>query len=345
MASQRFASMVDAIARAFGQPGKQLKESAEALYLRTPDGIVYAFFEDPSKLTGELAGRLLKSQGQDLSRLVVLSLSLLSPEAVEVLEKGRASVVAGERFLRLLEGLELTAYVEGAPGAPQATPEPEARRVLPTADRLDRTLERARMWMAWEVPAIALRFYDEAVRSKPEYVPALIGRGMALLALGSHDAAEESFEEALSHSPGDEEARIGLARVTGARGDPEGEVEELAKILKEDPRRARVRAHLVAALAPQGRWKEVRGHLDEFLTLVPQDPYFHALSSVCAEKLGDKEDAAREKRAADALGMSAELWRRLRAEFDPSSSGARARRPPVPEAPPRSSRGPSSRKT
>jgi tetratricopeptide (TPR) repeat protein len=323
MASQHFAELVDEIARAFGQGGRQLKETPDGLYLRTPDGIVYAFFEDPARLTAAVAGRLLKNQGEDLSRLVVLSLSPLSPSSIDALEEGGAAVVAGERFLRLLDGLELTRFVEGGSAAPS---EPDAeRRVLPTADRLDKTMERARLWMAWGVPAIALRFFDEAVRLKPEYVPGLLGRGMALLALGAIDPAEEAFEEALGHSPGDEEARIGLARITGARGDPEGEVEELGKLLKEDPRRLRTRAHLVAALAPQGRWKEVSAHVEEFLTLVPQDPYFHALASVCGERLGQKETAQRERRAADTLGMTPALWKSLREDLDRPVAKGRAR--------------------
>lgn len=338
MASRHFAELVDEVARAFGQGGRELKETPEALYLRTPDGIVYAFFEDPRRLTSALIERVLRGQGEDLSRLVVLSLSPLPPDAVDALERGRASLVTGERFRQLLDGLELTRFVEAGEAAKPPRDPGEERRVLPTAERLDRTLERARLWMAWGVPGIALRFYDEATRLKPEYVPALIGKGMALLALGSVDPAEECFEDALGHSPGDEEARIGLARITGARGDPEGEVEELGKLLKEDPRRTRTRAHLVAALAPQGRWKEVSSHVEEFLTLVPQDPYFHALASVCGERLGQKEAAVRERRAADTLGMTPDLWRRLREDLDlpvasargkgPSSSGARPRRAP-----------------
>ncbi len=323
MASKRFATMVDAIARAFGQEGRQLKETPEAIYLRTPDGLVYAFFEEPERLSAALVKRLVASMGEDLSRLVVLSLSPLAPESVSALEEAGSSVVAGDRFHRLLDGLELTGYAGSETATPPPDPDGE-RRVLPTADRLDQVMERGRLWMGWEVPAVALRFFDEAARMKPEFTPALLGRGLALLALGSADAAESAFERALSQNPGDEEARIGLARVTGLRGDPAGEVDELASLLKEDPGRTRVRANLVAALAPLGRWKEMNGHIEEFLRVAPQDPYFHAMSSLCFERLSDKEGAARERRAAEVLGMTPELWGELKANFARGGSGQKA---------------------
>lgn len=317
MASPHFASLVDEIARAFGAGGKQLKETPEALYLRTPDGLLYAFFEDATRLTPKLVERLVASSSEDLSRLVVLALSVPPPGVVEILSEAGASVVVGERFLQLLEGLELTGRLGDGAAAPPSPPAEGDRRVLPTADRLDRTMEKGRYWMQIRVPAIAARFFDEAVRLKPEYVPALLGKGTALLALGSADAAEEAFDDALAQAPGDEEARIGLARVTGLRGDPEGEVDELRALLKEDPARVRVRAHLVAALAPQSRWKEMQEHVEELVTLAPQEPYFHALVSVCREQQGDKTGAAREKRAADALGMTPALWTTLREGLSP----------------------------
>lgn len=300
--------MVDAVARAFGQGGRDLKETPDAIYLRTPDGLVYAFFEDPDRLAGPVVKRLVASMGKELSRLVVLSLRPVSSDSTEALEEAGASVVAGDRFLRLLDGLELSGFAESGPIPPTPPPLEEDRRVLPTAERLDQLMDRARLWMSWEVPAIALRFFDEATQMKPEYAPGLLGQGMALIELGAGDAAESIFERVLSQNPGNEEARIGLARVTGLRGDPQGEIDELTSILKEDPRRHRTRASLVAALAPMGRWKEVRGHLEEFLKVAPEDPYFHAFSSICLEHLGDKAGAAREKRAADGLGMSPELW-------------------------------------
>lgn len=315
--------MVDAIARAFGQEGRQLKETPEALYLRTPDGLLYAFFEDPSKLTTALVKRLLDSGSSDLSRLVVLALLPLEPASVKALEEAGASVVAGERFHRLLEGLELNGFVEGSTVRSSAGAAGEERRVLPTAERLDQTMERARLWMGWGVPAIALRFFEEATRLKPEFAPAWVGRGSALLALGATEEAEHAFEEALGHAPGNEEARVGLARVTGVRGDPQGELDELKSLLKGEGPHDKVRAHLLAAMVEQGRWKEAVPHVEYFLEIAPQEPYFHALSSAFAERMGDKEGAARERRAADALGIKPEEWNALREQLSGRSTSRR----------------------
>lgn len=330
MASKRFASMVDAIARAFGQQGRELKETSEAIYLRTPDGLVYAFFEDPQKLSPALVKRLVSSMGEDLSRLVVLGLLPLAPSSVEALEDAGASVVSGDRFHRLLEGLELTGY--GEPSAPLPKAEENAdRRVLPTADRLDQLMERGRTWMGWEVPAIALRFFDEAARMKPEYVPALLGAGGALVSLGAADAAESTFERVLSQSPGHLEARIGLARVTGLRGDLDGEVDELSALLKEAPGSTNTRAHLMAALVPLGRWKDLLSQVEAFLQVAPEEPYFHALGSVCFEQLKDKESALRERRAAEVLGMTPQMWSDLRENLEtsegPDAEGRKGARP------------------
>ncbi|MDE1820370.1 MAG: tetratricopeptide repeat protein [Euryarchaeota archaeon] len=336
MASRRFATLVDAVARAFGQEGNQLKETPEAIYLRSSDGLVYAFFEEAQRLSPALIKKLVASMGEDMSRLVVLSLGPLPPDSMALFEQAGSSVVAGDRFQRLLEGLELSGYGDLSGPSPPVREE-TPRRVLPTADRLDQLMERGRLWMGWDVPAIALRFFDEATRLKPEFAPALLGRGMALIALGAADSAESSFERVLSQSPGDEEARVGLARVTGLRGDPEGEVDELLALLKENPGRSRVRAHLLAALAPLGRWKEMRSHVDEFLRVVPQDPYLHALNALCLERLSDKDGAVRERRAAEVLGMTPQLWQRLRASVEPAATAPRGAKGPKGDARARSS--------
>ena len=52
--------------------------------------------------------------------------------------------------------------------------------------------------LARKDPKAAVSHFDNAVVMNPRYVPALVGRGEALLALGSRDQALQSFEAAIA---------------------------------------------------------------------------------------------------------------------------------------------------
>jgi 3-deoxy-manno-octulosonate cytidylyltransferase (CMP-KDO synthetase) len=87
--------------------------------------------------------------------------------------------------------------------------------------------------------AEALGELDQALRVKPDWVPALNARGRALLAEGRVDPAIAAFERAIILSPTDAVARVGMARALLARGDREGAREQVTILRRLDPPLAR----------------------------------------------------------------------------------------------------------
>ncbi|EQD34923.1 hypothetical protein B2A_12611, partial [mine drainage metagenome] len=160
----------------------------------------------------------------------------------EVVRRG-GTLVDGPRFHELVRQLGLGTYLGDEP---RAIPTPE-RRLLPSAQMLDVALARARTWLDWGVPALALRFFCQALALKPEFAPARTGVGRSLLALGLVTDAERAFDEVLAAHPDDLEARLGKAAAAGAQARPRDEIEMYRALLAEDQARLEVRAHLVAA--------------------------------------------------------------------------------------------------
>lgn len=63
----------------------------------------------------------------------------------------------------------------------------------------------------------AIAQIEQALRVKPDWVPALDALGRALLTDGRLDRAQAAFERALTINPGDPIGRLGLAHVARAR--------------------------------------------------------------------------------------------------------------------------------
>jgi predicted Zn-dependent protease len=182
----------------------------------------------------------------------------------------------------------------------------EQRRLLPSAQQLDDVIQRARTWLGWGVPALALRFYRQAAELKPEFVPARIGVGRSLLALGLADDADRVFAEVLAVHPDDLDARMGRAAVLGAKADPTREVEVYRTLLAEDAARTEVRAHLVAALVDLGDWRSARVELEAMLSRTPEDPQLRFLHAVSLTKTGETRLGGEERAEARRLGLTYE---------------------------------------
>lgn len=297
-----FAILVDRLAESFGQEARRVKKADGATYLLTPDGFLYAFFESPSTLTTESTKGLLDKFPEAARHLVVLCPLAFSPEVRRALEGHGASVVCGERFHHLLENLDLVWMLGEEPPRPPTAP--PSRSGLPTAELLDTIMSRAQTWIDWGVPAIALRFLDQALALKPEYRSALVAQGIARLALGLTAAARESFETALRIDPTDLPARLGLARVLGAEGKVAQEISALRALLAEENSPSSVRAHLIAAQVSAEKWSDAIPEIQALIELVPEEARFHALLAYALEKKGDVTAARREERAALSLGMT-----------------------------------------
>ncbi len=299
MATAPFVQLAGDLVSAMGQELGAAKPIDEGLLLTTGDGFLFAFLEDPMKVSLETVRRLGGGGDGLTPRVVVLTpgrLPLLISQ--EVVRRG-GTVVEGPRFAELARQLGLASQLGEEPrAAPRGRP-----RLLPSAQQLDDVMHRAQTWLDWGVPALALRFYRQAGNLKPEFLPARIGIGRSLLALGLSDDADRQFDEVLAVRPEDVEARLGKAAVLGAKSQPKREVEVYRELLSEDEARTEVRAHLVAALVDLGDWPSARVEIEAMLSRTPEDPQLRFLHSVALTRTGRADLGEEEREEARRLGL------------------------------------------
>ncbi len=308
MTASGFADLVGRLMAAMGQRMDAVREVPEGLLLKTGDGFLFAFLADPAIVSLATIQNLHKEVGNQPARLVVLTPGRL-PLALsaEVLREHGTLVEAG-RFLELVRGLGLGSYLGEEPRPERVGPTP---RLLPSAQQLDEIMRRARTWLDWGVPALALRFYRQASELKPEFTPARVGVGRSLLGLGLSEDAERAFRDVLAIRPNDLDARLGRAAVLGARGHVPQEIAVYRSLLEEDPKRMEVRTHLLAALISQGEWAHARDEVRTLLRAAPEDPPLRFLLGVTLEKSGSGRAGADERERARKLGLDPERERAL----------------------------------
>jgi tetratricopeptide (TPR) repeat protein len=299
MASAPFVQLAGSVVEAMGERMDAVKPIPEGVVVRTDDGLLYALLEDPTRVSLESARRLLGDEGAGVVRLVVLTPGHLPLVIAAELAKSGATLVEGPRFAELARQLGLGPLLGEEP---RAIPNPP-RRLLPSAQQLDDVMQRARTWLGWGVPALALRFYRQAAALKPEFVPAKDGIGRSLLALGLPDDADRVFSEVLAGHPDDVDARLGKAAVLGAKSQPTREVEVYRELLAEDDARTEVRAHLVAALVDLGDWKAARVELEAMLARTPEDPQLRFLHAISLARTGESKLGEEEREEARRLGL------------------------------------------
>jgi tetratricopeptide (TPR) repeat protein len=302
MASAPFVSLASAVVEAMGQRLDAAKPTPEGLTLRTSDGFLYSFLEDPNTVSLETIRQLLGDQGSVLVRLVVLTPGHLPLAFSQEIVSHGGTTVEGARFAELARQLGLETFLGEEPRAPPK----ESRRLLPSAQRLDGILHRARTWLDWGVPALALRFYRQAVDLKPGFLPAKVGVARSLLGLGLVDDADRMFDEVLAVRPEDVEARLGKGAVLGARARPKDEVAVYRKLLAEDDTRNEVHAHLLAALVDLGDWPGAKTEIEALLAKTPEEPQLRFLHSVALSRTGDRAKGEEERQEARRLGLSFE---------------------------------------
>jgi hypothetical protein len=302
MASGPFVELASGLVEAMGQRLDAARPVPEGLTVRTGDGCLYAFLEDPDRISLDTV-RHLFGEGDTLPvHLVVLTPGRLPLALTEEVVRRGATVVDSTRFLELARQLGLEAYL----GQEPRTIAPRTRRLLPSAHQLDAVMGRARTWLDWGVPALALRFYRQAASLKPEYLPAKIGIGRSLLGLGLVEDAERVFREILVLRAEDLDARLGLAAAYGARARPQDEIGMYRALLAEDQARLEVRAHLVAALVEIDDWAGARVELEALLARTPEDGQLRFLLGVAKTKLGQEREGAKERAEARTLGLTLE---------------------------------------
>ncbi len=290
------------LVEAMGQRLDAAKPLPEGLVLRTEDGFLYAFLEDPDQVSLDTIRRVFEAGDGTPAHLVVLTPGHLPLAIAAEVQQRSGTLVEGARFAELARQLGLESLLGEEPRAPGAA----RPRLLPSARLLDAAMSRARTWLEWGVPALALRFYRQATDLKPGFLPAKIGVGRSLLGLGLTDDADRAFMEVIAVRPADLDAWLGKAAVLGARARPKEEIEVYRALLAEDDARVEVRAHLVAALVELGDWAAARVEVEAMLSTTPEDPQLRFLHSVTLTRTGEKEGADQERDEARQLGLTLE---------------------------------------
>ncbi|HEY6238042.1 MAG TPA: tetratricopeptide repeat protein [Thermoplasmata archaeon] len=303
MAERAFADLIGRLLEAMGQRMDAVRPVPEGILFHTSDGFLFAFVEDPDRISLATVQSFLREVAPTPSKLVVLTEGHLPPALGIEVTSASATLVEGGRFHELVKQLGLASWLGDEP---PPTPGPRAGRLLPSAQELDQIMHRARAWLDWGVPALALRFYRHAAALKPEFAPARVGIGRSLLALGLVEDANRAFEETLALHPADLDARLGKASVLGTSGRVDQEVALYRKLLEEDPGRVEVRTHLIAALIAQGHWSPAKTEVDRLLVGAPEDPQLRFLRSVALEKTGSLGPARSERERARRLGLTPE---------------------------------------
>ncbi|MGP8110226.1 MAG: tetratricopeptide repeat protein [Thermoplasmata archaeon] len=299
MASAAFVQLAGGLVEAMGQRLDSAKPMEYGLVVRTSDGFLFAFLENPLTVSLGMVQKLATEEASAPERLVVLTPGHLPLLITSEVVRAGGTVVEGPRFAELARQLGLETMLGEEPRAQPAS----QRRLLPSAQQLDQTMQRARTWLDWGVPALALRFFRQASQMKPEYVPAKVGLGRSLLALGLSDDADRLFDEVLATHPDDVEARLGKAAVLGAKAQPKGEVEMYRILLAEDDARTEVRAHLVAALVEMGDWRSARVEIEAMLSHTPEDSQLRFLHAVSLSHTGQSSQGEAERQEARRLGL------------------------------------------
>jgi len=300
--SAAFVDLASALVQAMGQRLDAGKPIPDGLALRTEDGFLYAFLEDPAQVSLEDVRNLFGEEAGVPIHLVILTPHHLPLAIAEEAVRRGATLVEGPRFTELARQLGLETLLGEGPRAVR----PDVRRLLPSAQQLDAIMHRARSWLDWGVPALGLRFYRQAADLKPGFLPARIGIARSLLALGLTDDADRAFDEILRLRPDDLDARLGKAAVLGAKARPKEEVEVYRSLLAEDEARTEVRAHLVAALVDLGDWASARVEIEAMLARTPEDPQIRFLHAVALEKTGANVKGRSEREEARRLGLTYE---------------------------------------
>jgi tetratricopeptide (TPR) repeat protein len=101
--------------------------------------------------------------------------------------------------------------------------------------------------------------YREALRLKPDFVPAYSNLGLVRLKEGKLAEAEAQYREALRREPENAMARRDLGLVLYKQGRLEEAITALSEALRREPDNEATRGYLGAALFMQGRLDEAEG--------------------------------------------------------------------------------------
>jgi len=179
-------------------------------------------------------------------------------------------------------------------------------RFLPSVDQLEAAMGSGKRALDAGRCEEALAHFDHALRLKPEYDAAWLGRGHAHRRLGEDEAALEDFAHALRIHRGSEDGWMGLAAVLCALGRHREEVEAYDELLKLQPRLVQAWINKGAALHELGDYRGAVACSDRVLALRPE--YAPAWNNKGAALLRLGDEAGADRCFAEALHFNPDYY-------------------------------------
>ena len=232
-----------------------------------------ALQKDPKSAEARLLlGKMLLLAGDSVPALVELGKAqeLQSPDDEVVPEIARAMLVIGDAA-KLIMQYGSTALKDGAANA-------DLKTSLANAYAIQGQLPKAR------------RSAEEALKSKPDYSPALIMQARISAAEGNLDDALALLDTVLKADPSNERAGLlkGELLLSGKR-DPEGALATFREAAKNNPGSIMARASVANLLFQIGKGADTRTELEEMQKLAPNHPETLLLQAQTAFLNGDQK--------------------------------------------------------
>jgi len=172
-------------------------------------------------------------------------------------------------------------------------PSESGDRFLPSVDRLEVEMKAGRRALEAGEFDEALRRFTAALRLKPEYDAAWLGRGHVLRNLADTDGAIDAYARALKVRPESEEAWMGLAAALRGAGRVKEEVAAYDALLKVRPDLLEAWINRGAALHELRDFRGAVACYDRVLGMRPEHPTAWNNRGAALLRLGDEDGAER----------------------------------------------------
>jgi tetratricopeptide (TPR) repeat protein len=146
--------------------------------------------------------------------------------------------------------------------------------------------------------AAAAQVFRACLALRPDHVPALRNRAIAVAELGGYEEAIAQFREVIRIKPDDATAHDGLGNVFSSQGKLEEAIAEYREALRLQPDLAFAHYNLGNALRDQGKTDEAIAEFREALRLQPDDARFHNNLGNALRDQGKTDEAIAEYREA-----------------------------------------------
>jgi len=140
------------------------------------------------------------------------------------------------------------------------------------SSRYDTALSLGNMYLDRDRPKESFRFFEQAIKLKPNDARAWVNLGAAFDAAGSTAAAQERYHKALELAPGDPVANCRLASSLYASGKHTDAISLLREVIRDHPRSHCAFFTMGVAFADAGIYREAIRMWRKVIEIAPDSP-------------------------------------------------------------------------